>query len=85
MFSIPCNGLHIDPFQCLLRVTLITIKMADRKMLESFSQKLDADSKTLSLQNQRKQKVTNFIISLNNIFTCCSLAVLTSNTTAKSY
>ena len=33
-------------------------------MLESFSQKLGSDSEILSLQNQRTQKVTNFIFSL---------------------
>ena len=43
--------------------------MAARKMLESFSQKLDSDAEILRLHNQRKQqKVTNFIISLKTTF-----------------
>ena len=37
-------------------------------MLQFFSQKLDSDSETLSLHNQKKQKATNFIISLKITF-----------------
>ena len=47
--------------------------MAAHKMLESFSQKLDSDPEILGLHNQRKQKVTNIIISLNITFLSAAL------------
>ena len=52
---------------------LVTIKMTTRKMLESFSLKLDSDSEILSLHNQRKEKVTNFTVSLKITFLSAAL------------
>ena len=42
-------------------------------MLESVSLKLDSDSEILSLHNQRKEEVTNFIISLKITFLSAAL------------
>ena len=47
--------------------------MATRKMLESATLKLDSDSEILSLHNQRKEEVTNFIISLKITFLSAAL------------
>ena len=73
-------------FSVNLYWALVTIKMATRKIEESFSKKLDSDSEILSLHHWKKQQVTNFYyLFKNNIFICSSLPVSTTNTDTRSY